>query len=226
MGDIIAPFDLTNYVDIINANPNTESKHWNLPCYTELKANIKEHYSLIQNDKCCYCKMRLRFAAYGEPIEHVVPKSDRPQWMFVPKNLALSCYTCNTKKNADNTLSLSGRTNIDYPTDTNAFLIYHPHFDVWADHIEEYHEYFLKPISDKGRETFIVCELYRINLPLDKAIQKNWEEEPFRIKIIENVLLDFSIDEGTKIQCQNIAAEIIRRALRKVIILKNAGVRI
>jgi hypothetical protein len=219
MADINHPVDLAIFVTTIASNPNTESKHWNLPCYTKLKAHVREHYSVIQDDICCYCKINLRHGGYGEPIEHIVPKADRPQWMFECRNLALSCYPCNTKKNADNTLSITGLTAIDYPNNSLGFSIYHPHFDTWTDHIEVFREYFLRPISPRGIETFEVCELFRFNLPLDKAKQRNWEEEPFRSRIIENVLLDSSASQEIKNQCQDISIEIINRARLKKQIL-------
>jgi uncharacterized protein (TIGR02646 family) len=212
MPDINNPVDLAEYADVIAANPNTDSKHWSLPCYNDLKAYVREHYSVLQNDICCYCKISLRHGGYGEPIEHVVPKADRPQWMFIPRNLALSCYPCNTKKNADNTLSATGLASHNYPTLSADFTIYHPHFDTWSEHIEIYHEYFLRPTSPKGISTFEICELYRFNLPLDKAKQKNWEEEPFKTRVIEQVLLDATASDEIRAQCDEITKEIIRRA--------------
>lgn len=221
MADINHPVNLDQFADTIANNPHDEGGNWSLGCYSALKAHVKEHYSIIQNDVCCYCKINLRHGGYGEPIEHVVPKSDRPQWMFIPKNLALSCYPCNTKKNADNTLSATSITSVDYPSVHTGFSIYHPHFDNWNEHIQVFHEYFLLPTSDKGRETFTVCELFRLNLPLDKAKQKNWEEEPFRTRIIEQILLDNSASSELIEQCKEISKEIIRRAKRKREILGN-----
>jgi uncharacterized protein (TIGR02646 family) len=219
MADIDNPVDLAAYAIVIASNPHNTSSDWSLSCYNNLKSVVKEHYSIIQSDVCCYCKINLRHGGYGEPIEHVVPKYDRPQWMFEPRNLALSCYPCNTKKNADNTLSAAGRIAPNYPVDHLGFSIYHPHFDNWIDHIEMFHEYFIRPISNKGIETFVTCELYRFQLPLDKAKQKSWEEEPFRTRIIENVLLDSTATQEIKDQCVEISKEIIQRARRKKEIL-------
>jgi uncharacterized protein (TIGR02646 family) len=219
MPDINPPVNLDDYAEIIDNNPHEDGENWGLPCYNRLKAFVKEHYSILQEDVCFYCKINLRHGGYGEPIEHIVPKSDKPQWMFKPRNLALSCFPCNTKKNADNTLSLAGLGSINYPDTTDGFAIYHPHYDNWVDHMEQFYEFFLKPISDKGRETFKVCELYRLNLPLDKAKQKSWKEEPFRTKIIEQVLIDPTTSEELLKQCKRISKEIIRRGKIKKEIL-------
>lgn len=212
MPDIDIPVDIVLYAHVIASNPQTTSSDWSLPCYKDLKDYIKEYYSIIQEDICCYCKINLRHGGYGEPIEHIVPKDDRPQWMFEPKNLALSCYPCNTKKNADNTLSKSGKVSVTYPSTTNAFSIYHPHFDVWDQHFEVFRKYFLKPTSKKGKETFDVCELYRINLPLDRAKLKGIKEENFRIRVISLVLIDPTLSTKIIKQCTDISREIIYRA--------------
>lgn len=222
MAEINNPVDLTAFATTIANNPRSKGTDWNLSCYNPLKAHIKQHYSIIQDDLCCYCKISLRFGGYGEPIEHIVPKDDRPRWMFEPKNLALSCYPCNTKKNADNTLSLSGRRSRVYPTTSSGFLIYQPHFNNWDTHFEIFRSYFLKPKTQKGRETFKVCELYRINLPLDKAKMKDISETSFRIRIISKVLLDPDSTNNIINQCQEISTEIIKRAKIKLQILANA----
>lgn len=215
MPDINNPVNIDDYQDIIDSNPHSASKDWSLHCYKGMKEHIKEHYSVLQDDICFYCKINLRFGGYGEPIEHIVPKDDKPEWMFEPKNLALSCYACNTKKNAENTLSSTSITSTSYPNNKNDFLIYHPHFDVWEENFDVFYEYFLIPKSDKGRETFRICKLYRFNLPLDKAKQKNWKEEPFKTKVIEKVLFDTNSSKEIKEQCLRISKEIIRRAKLK-----------
>jgi hypothetical protein len=221
MPEINHPVNIVDFADAIANNPHNESAHWSLGCYNDLKRHIKEHYSIIQGDVCFYCKIGIRYGAYGEPIEHIVPKDDRPQWMFEPKNLALSCYPCNTKKNADNTLSDAGRLAVNYPIHSDGFSIYHPHFDNWNDHMEVFHVYFIRPISDKGRETFSVCDLFRFSLPIDKAKRHDWEEEPFRIRVIQQVLIDPDADQETIDQCTLLSNDIIRRALLKRQIMGN-----
>lgn len=221
MADINNPVDLSAYTDTIANNPHDDGTNWGLGCYDGLKKHVKRHYTDLQEDICFYCKIDINYGGYLEPIEHIVPKSDKPQWMFEPKNLAISCNPCNTKKNADNTLSATGRACMNYPTQANDFSIYHPHFDTWTVHFEEFHQFFIKPKTPKGRETFEVCQLYRIDLPLNKAKQKDLKGEPFRVRIIEKVLTDPSISDEVKEQCGNIVKEIIRRAKNRKAILGN-----
>lgn len=223
MADIDYPVNLAEYEATILANPHSDGDNWGLPCYAGLKKKVKEHYADLQEDKCIYCRIDVNYGGYGEPIEHIVPKADRPQWMFVPKNLALSCYPCNTKKNAKNTLAVSGLTSIDYPENSNDFLIYHPHFDEWTTHFLEFHEFFLLPRTQKGQETFEVCQLYRLDLPLNKAKKKDLQGEDFRIRVIEKALSDPSVSGKVKDQCKQISKEIIRRARNRKLILESGG---
>jgi hypothetical protein len=221
MPEIYPPVDLTAFANTIANNPQIVGTDWNLGCYTVMKAFIKNHYSIIQEDFCCYCKTSLRHGGYGEPIEHIVPKDDRPRWMFVPRNLALSCYPCNTKKNADNTLSAAGLGSVNYPTTANGFIIYHPHFNNWDNHFEVFHKYFLKPTSPKGRATFKVCELYRFNLPLDKAKMNGIKEESIRARVLTKIFNDPDATDEIISQGKEISLEIIRRAREKKAILGN-----
>lgn len=169
MAEINYPVDLATYTAVLKNNPCSKNTDWELNCYLNVKAHIRNHYSIIQEDKCCYCKISLRHGAYAEPIEHIVPRADVPEWMFTPKNLALSCSPCNTKKKAKNTLTPIAVGRKKYPKRENGFLIFHPHFNRWDQHFVEFRKYFILPKSQKGRETCRVCDLYRLNLPLDKA---------------------------------------------------------
>lgn len=47
--------------------------------------------------KCAYCESHVRHVAYGD-IEHIVPKSARPELTFEWPNLTLACDVCNTNK--------------------------------------------------------------------------------------------------------------------------------
>lgn len=221
MADINNPVDISPYMDTIKNNPHNDAADWNLGCYDGFKKHVKKHYTDLQEEICIYCKIGINYGGYLEPIEHIVPKSHKPQWMFEPKNLAISCSSCNTKKSTRNTLSQTGRACVNYPTSSEEFSIYHPHFDTWSTHFEEFHQFFIRPKTDKGRETFDVCKLYRFDLPLNKARQKDLKGEPLRLRIIEKVLTDPTINDEVKEQCSKIIKEIIRRAISRRAIIGN-----
>jgi uncharacterized protein (TIGR02646 family) len=49
------------------------------------------------NGKCAYCESKLRHITHGD-IEHIVPKSIRPERWFDWQNLTLACDVCNGNK--------------------------------------------------------------------------------------------------------------------------------
>ncbi|WIB42153.1 hypothetical protein DEJ11_15160 [Curtobacterium sp. MCLR17_058] len=92
--------------------------------------------------------------------EHIVPKRLHPEFMFTPENLALSCPDCNGPKWDKETLV--DPTLRAYPLRGDAFLIVHPHFDAYEDHIVR-GDYVYTAVegSEKGAWTIIECNLGR-----------------------------------------------------------------
>lgn len=146
-----------------------KSTSWTSPSYKSIKVFIKKHYSIFQDNKCAYCRMPINFGGYGDPIEHIVPKSHKTFWMFHPKNLCLSCYGCNTKKRDKNTLLNDHVTYSNayknYPTNSADFKIVHPTFDNYSKHIK-INGIFCTPKdgSIKGANTIEICQLNRLDL--------------------------------------------------------------
>jgi uncharacterized protein (TIGR02646 family) len=152
---------------------NPTKAGWLSSSNKKLKKDIKNHYSIVQDDICAYCRLPVRYDGYGEPIEHIVPKSIMVKWMFHPKNLCLSCYGCNTKKSDKDTL-VSRLLHIDnfnnYPKVSTDFNIVHPHIDIFSNHIyEENLIYKPKAGSQKGRNTIDFCQLNRFDVLYSKA---------------------------------------------------------
>ncbi|WP_146247870.1 HNH endonuclease [Curtobacterium sp. MCLR17_039] len=137
------------------------AEFWSEDASDGIKGRIKEHYIDKQQKRCCYC--RNVFPSSNRRIwdaEHVVPRVLRPDFMFVPENLAVSCPSCNGAKSDDQTL-------VDpdvpaYPLDPAAFLIVHPHFDHYSRHIAQ-SGYVYAPVegSQKGIFTIKRCDLQR-----------------------------------------------------------------
>jgi 5-methylcytosine-specific restriction endonuclease McrA len=48
-------------------------------------------------DKCAYCESKVPHVDYGD-VEHIIPKSVRPELRFDYGNLTFACAVCNTKK--------------------------------------------------------------------------------------------------------------------------------
>ena len=73
-----------------NTPTAAEKSHYN---------NLAIKSALIEETfgKCAYCESKVRHITYGD-IEHIVPKSARPEKAFEWSNLTLACDVCNTNK--------------------------------------------------------------------------------------------------------------------------------
>jgi uncharacterized protein (TIGR02646 family) len=58
---------------------------------------IKDAILAETHKKCAYCESKMRHVAYGD-VEHVLPKTARPDLVVEWSNLTLACDRCNTNK--------------------------------------------------------------------------------------------------------------------------------
>ena len=63
------------------------------------RAEIKEVLVAETAGKCAYCESKVLHIDFGD-IEHIIPKSQRPELWFEWNNLTLACGVCNNKKRA------------------------------------------------------------------------------------------------------------------------------
>jgi hypothetical protein len=135
-------------------------QHWDDPAISRTRLSIKRHYLMQQDYHCCYCQMQNR-TSHGRvwDVEHVVARSSRPEFMFEPRNLAVACPDCNNAKSDEPVLVDPGTT--DYPERGEAYVIIHPHFDQYEDHIAIHAGRLYQPKSDKGSATVVMCNLLR-----------------------------------------------------------------
>ncbi|QXZ20851.1 HNH endonuclease [Lelliottia amnigena] len=126
-----------------------------------IKKHIKDYYLISQDYKCPYCQQKIIVAHNGAwDTEHIIPKDTHPDLMFEPQNLCVSCKDCNGEKSNKNILK--NRKAIRLPKQSKNYIITHPHFDNYDDHIKiiDSSLYFL-PKTDKGRKTVEICGLLR-----------------------------------------------------------------
>jgi uncharacterized protein (TIGR02646 family) len=147
-------------------DPLFTHKNWLDPDLASLRSSIRNHYRKQQVGLCAYCKNELSLKAVGNArIEHIVPKSKRRDFIFESKNLCVICDDCNTiKSNQDVSNSAPNplKKNItkQYPRSSGAFLIVHPHFDKWEEHIVKFNTVYVDK-TDKGSFTIGACVLNR-----------------------------------------------------------------
>jgi len=144
---------------------------------TNFKAALKDHLRDSQFGRCCYCRRALPDPEVTD-LEHFVEKSAYSWLKFEIRNLALSCRTCNTMKNAaytrfcarrsrEETVRLGTRTkvresptlaaplaaNSPLPAVAGDYLWVHPHFDRFSDHLVLKRGWIYVAISPKGEAT-------------------------------------------------------------------------
>ena len=145
---------------------NFSHKSWDDSDIQDIKSDIRNFYRLKQNARCAFCNQQLSLvSAFNCTIEHILPKSDYLEFIFEPKNLCVICADCNQIKRNQEIESeffklLKKQNPTLYPRSSNAFLIVHPHFDCFGDHILEINGYYLDKTL-KGAHTILVCELNR-----------------------------------------------------------------
>jgi 5-methylcytosine-specific restriction endonuclease McrA len=160
-------------------DPTFRHSDWGLEELQQLRSYIREHYRREQMGTCAYCKNPLSLStASNAHVEHIAPKSLYFNFIFEPKNLCVICADCNTIKRDQETFSTppntvkplqENRQRKTYPRSSSAFLIVHPHFDNWEDHIQKFGIRYTD-ITDKGAFTINACRLNRffhknLNIP-------------------------------------------------------------
>lgn len=150
-----------------------------------LRHSVRTHYLVEQSFMCAYCRMEKK-ERHGSTwdVEHIIPKSTHPRYLFEPENLALACKECNQSKWDKGVLTKQLTGNSLYPRASSAFTIIHPHYDTYSDHMEIAvlsKKVFHRPKNKgKGKETFIICDLVRFSYEFAE-----WED--FNYAIVKEV---------------------------------------
>lgn len=166
------PSYLQNFVSIYDRK---SYKIWNDTKNVDInlfRKDARNHYLDQQKSACFYCKIFI-FSKNGLhwQVEHILPKSLFPQFLFEPLNLIVICPDCNREKDAQNphvagNNALSQKT---YPSKSTRFKIIHPFYDNYEEHIHKIpanhcdypNHYFLKALTPKGKATVKMCDLNR-----------------------------------------------------------------
>lgn len=170
MADIETPITYTPELNTLItskiSDPNFKSEDWSNDDVKDLRKFIRDYYRDISKE-CIYCKKDISLqSANNCHVEHIIPKSKNLQFIFEPKNLCVICSDCNEiKKNKevegiDDKITASKKVYIRYPRSSKSFLIYHPHFDNYNDHIFRCGDIYID-LTPKGTYTMYVCKLNR-----------------------------------------------------------------
>ncbi len=105
---------------------------------SSLKRKIKKNRVLRANNRCCYCGRN----QHGEfsmviDIEHILPKSMFPRYMFTLKNLSTSCKRCNMsiKSNRIDFISNGIKNTSRKVFKSKLYKFVHPNLDEYDSHL-------------------------------------------------------------------------------------------
>lgn len=98
----------------------------------ELKTKIREFLDAEQDGRCVFCEMPLVRA--GKHIEHFIARQIIREFAFEPKNLFLSCPSCNSRavKDDKGIIEEPGNKSV---YEKNKFLVVHPYLHNPDEHI-------------------------------------------------------------------------------------------
>jgi uncharacterized protein (TIGR02646 family) len=151
----------------VKKKPLSSSSDWSN--YATIKAELRKFYSTEQKGMCAYCRMDIEYDGKHDDLEHIIHKDHQYLWMLEPRNLVLSCKTCNTSKHTKHSLKAGNRLSTTFPYDTNHYRILHPQLDPYEDNISIIDNYFVRADSPKGFMTILICDLWRPHLAIKKA---------------------------------------------------------
>jgi hypothetical protein len=150
---VIAQFNLMS-------DDEKKKSFWESPAAESVRKEVKQHYIKEQGYCCCYCAVSIP-SQHGRAwdVEHIIPRSTHPEYLFEPENLAAACIECNNEKRDKPVLT--SRRRRTFPRNPTAYRICHPHYDRLEDHLVIMFERFFFPKTDKGRQTIEICGLLR-----------------------------------------------------------------
>ncbi|MGO7242876.1 HNH endonuclease [Rhizobium ruizarguesonis] len=136
--------------------------YWGEDEASPVRKEIKDHYIAEQQRKCCYCRVAIPTNHNGVwDGEHIISRHGAARFMFRPLNLAISCKDCNGAKREKEVRRDASR--VSFPDKSEHYLIVHPHFDEYSDHIR-WMGNVVYPTSRKGVATVDMCDLHRYGL--------------------------------------------------------------
>lgn len=169
------------YSDIDSINIIKGETDWKKAALQPIKDDIRDYLYQINDNKCYFCKSKIDNATNNETIEHIISKDKCPNFTFKPENLTMACSDCNRIKNDDDVLnsSINNPENLDfynYPSQSNDYIIVHPYFDEYFDHID-IDEIFYLGKDNKGKTTIRYYNLTRLALAEKKIKEKRGKKK-------------------------------------------------
>jgi len=145
--------------------------------------NLRDRLLELQNSRCVYCQSIIEVNENGyRELEHVLPKKESkgctiakgtsndfkkrrstlgyPEFTYEPRNLAISCKQCNTKKGTYDPLRdrSAKRPLVKYPG-VKEIEWFHPHYQKYSEHILLDENFLFAEVTPEGGRVIEVCGL-------------------------------------------------------------------
>lgn len=164
---------------------------------TAFRAGLKIALRTAQLGRCCFCRRQL-YDDYATHLEHFVDKATFPQFRYEIRNLALSCGTCNIRKNAYFStwdrryrfitrkfvgpvparcpaLSIALKSGDAFPVAPESFSWVSPHFHEYSQHIMLARGWIFEGQSPEGRRTIRSLKLNDVGQIERRALTERLE---------------------------------------------------
>jgi 5-methylcytosine-specific restriction endonuclease McrA len=153
---------------------------------------LRKRYLILQGYRCAYCQSVIEADANGHrELEHILPKSPSDDttharnndldkrrqtygyknFSFEPLNLCLACKVCNPKKGTFDPLLDRGTSPLKYPG-KGKFFWFHPHFDLYSDHIKINENFTFTKITEQGGAVITACGMDDAKLLAERFLSR------------------------------------------------------
>ena len=172
----------------------------------QFKESVKQALREVQLGRCCFCRRRLGDNGDTD-LEHFVDKEVFKEFSFDVRNLALTCGTCNTKKNGTFSswrakmarrplgfigprprncpvMSVTVHKGDAFPTSTDHFRWVNPHLHNYSEHIAVEKSWVFRGITPTGRRTVRGLKLNDLGDVERRALYETLEMRGGRISML------------------------------------------
>lgn len=208
-------FRINNSYPITNAdnteivNDSAAGLSWS-DGYKSFKGNIRTHLKLAQNGRCAFCRCRVSIGTSWSNLEHLVSKSDYPQFKFISENLVYCCIRCNMSKVKQNTISNPNpvKRRQVFPNNSTGFNIINPYHDDFYNHLDFIDDIIIVVVnnSSKGKETIKLYKLFRPELAEERAIELQLNQQSVNHQLLARLTSNL-IDQDTIDQINAVIAQ-------------------
>ena len=197
----------------------------------KFRDGLKRSLRMAQLGRCCFCRRQL-YDDYATHLEHFVDKATFPQFCYEIRNLALSCGTCNIRKNAyfsswDRRYRFITRNFVGptlgrcpvlkvvivsgdkYPSVPSSFSWVNPHFHNYSQHILLARGWIFKGQTPEGRRTIRNLKLNDVGKIERRALTERLEARGGALSMLVSAIS--VLDQHRVSEVKDAVIKVIRR---------------